>query len=351
MNVYSNWLANGRHAGMNYLARDRAIDRRRNTLNIMPDCKSIISLGLKYSPSHMGRESSNEIRVAGYALGDDYHDVFDAKLEELVTFMERQIGSSFPHRIYSDTGPILEREIAQRAGLGWIGKNTCLINPKLGSYFLIGEILLGITLDPDEPFSMDHCGSCTRCIDSCPTGAILTDRTIDSNVCISYLTIENRGEIRADLRNSIGEWLFGCDICQDVCPWNIRFARQSDITEFQPRDYLLSASNSDFLKLTEETYQITLRDSPLKRAKLSGLIRNASVTAGNTKDVDALPLLMSLLTHHPDPQVRSHCAWSLGNFKGSGNEKILRAALDSEDDPKTKDEISSALDSLQHDPA
>jgi epoxyqueuosine reductase len=342
--TYSNWLANGRHAGMEYLASDRAVYRRQSPLNILPECKSILSLGLPYSPQHISTNSSDQIRIAAYALGDDYHDVFDTKLTQLVNFIEKQIGSPFPHRMYSDTGPVLEREIAQRAGLGWIGKNTCLINPKLGSFFLLGEILLGVTLDPDEPFSVDHCGICRKCIDSCPTEAILSDRTIDSNLCISYLTIENRGEIPSELRGSIGEWLFGCDICQNVCPWNIRFARHSDLVEFQPREFLKNPSNAGILKLIEESYRSNLQGSPLKRAKLSGLIRNASITAANTEDFDVVPILAELLTHHPDAQVRSHCAWAIGQLQGSGYEKILRDALDSEDDPKTRDEIYSALD-------
>lgn len=346
MSTYSSWIASGGHADMDYLATDRAIHRRQNPINILPECKSILSLGLRYSPLIPEGQLDEEVRIAAYATGEDYHEVFLKKMENVLRFIEVQLGSSFPYRIYSDTGPILEREIAQMAGLGWIGKNTCLINPQHGSYFLLGEILLGIQLDPDEPFNMDHCGRCSRCVDSCPTEAILPNRTIDSSRCISYLTIENKGPIPPELRNPMGDWIFGCDICQDVCPWNLRFARSSDVTEFQPGEFLRNATIEDFLALTDEAYMERLRRSPLKRAKLTGLLRNAAVSAGNKKVTKQLPLLVNLLSSHPDPLVRSHCAWAIGQLDNPEGEKFLRAALASEEDNVTRIEISAALNLL-----
>src|SRR5512139_3833352 len=174
-------------------------------------------------------------RVAAYAWGEDYHTVLTERLQQLVVFIETHLGSPFPYRIYTDTGPLLERELAQRAGLGWIGKNTCLINPQAGSYFLLGEVLLGVALEPDAPFIADRCGSCTRCLEACPTGCILPDRTIDARRCISYLTIELKGIIPVELRPAIGNWVFGCDICQEVCPWNQRFARTQGEAAFTAR--------------------------------------------------------------------------------------------------------------------
>ena len=162
--------------------------------------------------------------IAAYARGHDYHMVIPERLKKLGAFIETQVGSALSYRYYTDTGPLLERDLAQRAGLGWIGKNTCLINPRFGSYFLLAEILLGIELEPDTPFTADRCGTCSRCISACPTGCILPDRTIDARRCLSYLTIENKDEIPLDLRPKLGNRVFGCDICQQVCPWN-RFCR------------------------------------------------------------------------------------------------------------------------------
>ena len=166
-------------------------------------------------------------RIASYAHGDDYHDILPARMKELVQFIEEQVGGPVQNRYYTDTGPILERDLAQRAGIGWIGKNTCLINPKQGSYFLLSEILLDLELEPDPPFTTDHCGTCTRCIEACPTDCILPNRTLDARRCISYLTIELKDDIPLELRDKIGDWVFGCDICQQVCPWN-RFAAEGD---------------------------------------------------------------------------------------------------------------------------
>ena len=348
MSVYSEWISEGRHAEMDYLATDRAIKRRQNILTILPECQSILVLGLNCQPTQNSKNSSKDVRVAAYALGDDYHNVFETRLNKLVKFIEAQLGSSFPHRIYSDTGPILERELAQRAGLGWIGKNTCLINPKLGSYFLLGEILLGIELDPDQPFVADLCGSCTRCIDSCPTGCILPNRTIESGRCISYLTIEKRGDIPRELRDLIGAWGFGCDICQDVCPWNLRFANPTMDDAFQPREFLNPPSIANFLDLTEASFKLQLHESPLKRPKLPGLLRNAAIVAGNSNASELIPHIAKLLRDHPNPSVRSHSAWALGQIEDPENVKILRDALESEDNDGTRSEIVSALDFLQN---
>jgi epoxyqueuosine reductase len=163
------------------------------------------------------------VRVASYARGEDYHDVLPARMQELVRFIEEQVGGPVGNRYYTDTGPILERDLAQQAGIGWIGKNTCLIHPKQGSYFFLSEILLDLELEPDPPFTTDHCGTCTRCITACPTQCILPDRTLDATRCISYLTIELKDDIPVELREKVGDWAFGCDVCQMVCPWN-RFA-------------------------------------------------------------------------------------------------------------------------------
>ncbi len=221
--TFENWLAQGHHGTMNYLETDRSRSRRTNPREILPECKSILVLATPYSPSlPMGEGVGvrNRTRIASYARGEDYHNVLPARMKELVQFIEEQVGGPIKNRCYTDTGPILERDLAQRAGIGWIGKNTCLINPKQGSYFLLSEIFLDLALEPDPPFITDHCGTCTRCIEACPTDCILPDRTLDARRCISYLTIELKDDIPTELREKMGDWVFGCDICQMVCPWN-----------------------------------------------------------------------------------------------------------------------------------
>ncbi len=227
--TFENWLAQGHHGKMDYLATERSRTRRANPREILPECKSILVLATPYSPPSRAERSASEVEVhiASYAQGSDYHDILPARMKELVQFIEQQVRGPVKNRYYTDTGPILERDLAQRAGIGWIGKNTLLINPKGGSYFFISEILLDLELDPDPPFVTDHCGTCTRCIEACPTDCILPNRTLDATRCISYLTIELKDDIPVDLRDKIGDWTFGCDICQMVCPWNC-FAPEGD---------------------------------------------------------------------------------------------------------------------------
>jgi epoxyqueuosine reductase len=264
--IYQKWLEAERHGEMGYLETDRALRCRKNPLEILPECKSIIIVGMNYLPEGL-IENAFLPRVSAYAQGEDYHDVIVGRLQELVDFIQSLVPSSFLYRIYTDTGPILERELGQRAGLGWIGKNTCLIHPQMGSYFFLGEILLALELDFDQPFEKDYCGSCTRCVDACPTECILPDRTLDARRCISYLTIELKNSIPPDLRSSIGDWIFGCDRCQEVCPWNHRFAQPTSQAAFLPNPKITRASLADFLRLSEDSFRSHFRHSPLKRAK------------------------------------------------------------------------------------
>ena len=215
-------------------------------------------------------------------------------------------------RCYTDTGPILERDLAQRAGLGWIGKNTCLINPRLGSYFLLAEILLDLELQPDEAFDTDHCGSCTRCIQSCPTDCILPDRTIDARRCISYLTIELKDAIPVELRAKMDGWIFGCDICQMVCPWN-RFAPPQGETEFAGDSSAGAPSLVEQLQLSAEEFNQRAQGSPLKRAKYRGYLRNAAVAAGNVGGPEVMQSLRRL-AEKGDPMIDEHAAWALAHM-------------------------------------
>lgn len=347
MDVYIRWISSGRHGEMSYLATSSALERRRDPLSIMPECKSILVVGINYQPEENPNLPARDGKIATYALGDDYHNVIERKLRKLIRAIQSRIEAPFSYRVYTDTGPLLERELAQHAGLGWIGKNTCLINPEFGSYFLLGEALLSVELEPDPPFEVDRCGSCTRCIDRCPTSCILPDRTIDSRRCISYLTIEKHKVIPPEYREDIGDWVFGCDICQDACPWNQRFAVPTTIMDFSPRNFLVGPVLTTFLNLTEETYRSQLKGSPLKRAKLPGLVRNAAVAAGNSGDANLIPLLTGLLLNHPEATVRSHCAWALGMLNQPGILKILREALATEENHQARKEITNALDSIE----
>ncbi|HEX5838280.1 MAG TPA: tRNA epoxyqueuosine(34) reductase QueG [Anaerolineales bacterium] len=311
--TFETWLAHGHHGTMDYLATDRSRLRRADPRQILPECRSILVLATPYSPSvyagdaEEGQEGiGGRGKIAAYARGDDYHDVLPSRMKELVQFIEEQAGQPVKNRWYTDTGPLLERDLAQRAGIGWIGKNTCLIHPKHGSYFLLSEILLDLPLEPDPPFVTDHCGTCTRCIDACPTDCILPDRTLDARRCISYLTIELKDEIPLDLRDKVGDWVFGCDICQQVCPWN-RFAAEGD-PAFRERAPLPSLQEE--LTLSTQAFNQRFKGTPVKRTKRRGYLRNVAVALGNTGGMHTLPVLQNALNDE-EPMVREHAQWAI----------------------------------------
>lgn len=349
--VFQAWLAAGRHGEMTYLSSERSLQRRADPQNILSGCKSIIVLGTPYPPSQ-SRSPTNEKdhaiygRVSSYAWGLDYHDVLAERLAVVVDDIDDLSGWKVSNRWYADTGPILERDFAQRAGLGWIGRNTCLINPRGGSYFFLSVILLGIELEPDQPFETDHCGSCTRCIDACPTACILPDRTIDARRCISYLTIELKGAIPDESRTQMGDWVFGCDVCQQVCPWNLRFARSSPDPAFSPLPGVPFPDLPQELSLDAAAFNRKFKSSPIKRAKRRGYLRNAAVALGNAGDPAAIPALIQALHHNPEPIVRTHAAWALGKFKCSTPIEALIRALKKEEDEGVLVEIQLALKSL-----
>ena len=320
--AYEHWLEMGRQASMDYLSEARARARRADPKLILPGCQSIIVLGLRYANPELASEGDQEDpmaaqvngRVAAYAWGKDYHLVMREKLPALVNFIEGQTGQIIPSRWYTDTGPLLERDLAMRAGLGWIGKNTCLINPRHGSYFLLAEILLAYPLEPDPPFETDRCGTCTRCVDACPTHCILPDRTLDARRCISYLTIENKAEIPADLRPAIGNWVFGCDICQTACPWNQRFAARGGDPSLAPRPGRLHPDLTLEMALSPKEFNKKYKDSPLKRAKRRGYLRNIAVALGNLGGGKSLSVLEAS-SQDEEPLVREHIAWAVNKIR------------------------------------
>jgi epoxyqueuosine reductase len=314
--TFENWLAQGHHGTMRYLATDRSRIRRADPKQILPECKSILVLATPYhppSPSRRGDGGEVGVRVASYAQGKDYHDIVPARMKELIQFIEGQVEDPVKNRYYTDTGPILERDLAQRAGIGWIGKNSCLINPKQGSYFFISEILLDLDLEPDPPFVTDHCGTCTRCITACPTDCILPNRTLDATRCISYLTIELKDDIPIQLRDKIGNWVFGCDICQMVCPWN-RFASQGD----PAFDNIHPLPSPEDLTLTPQAFNQRFKRTPIQRAKRRGYLRNVAVALGNIGDMHTLPVLQHALNDE-ESVVREHAKWAVNKITQSEN--------------------------------
>ena len=314
--VFETWLGKGMHGSMSYLSQARSRLCRGDPRELMADCRSILVLAVPYFNPNRPAEARREHRtggswgrVAAYAWGRDYHEVLPTRLRTLVDYIQQKAGKPVAARYYTDTGPILERDLAQRAGLGWIGKNTCLINPRLGSYLLLAEILLDLELMPDPPIATDHCGSCSRCIEACPTGCILENRTIDARRCISYLTIEIRDAMPIELRPAVGDWVFGCDVCQMVCPWN-RFAPERGDEAFAPRHRQASPALAQDLRLSPEEYSEEFKGTAIRRAKHVGYLRNLAVAAGNIAD----PLVLPALRAAGDLSaaiIREHVAWAI----------------------------------------
>lgn len=344
--TYTAWLDAGRHADMAYLATQRARAVRADPRQVLDGSRSILVLGMRYpDPRAIPDAQPGEAcgRVASYAWGDDYHDVIPERLAPLADLLGAQLAEGLHNKTYTDTGPVLERDLAQRAGLGWAGKNTCLISPSSGSYYLLAEMFTSADIPPSPPLQTDLCGSCTRCIQACPTSCILPDRTIDAGRCISYLTIENKGAIPADLRPQVGEWVFGCDICQMVCPWNIRFSDIAGGEAFAPCDDVPRPVLRKELHLTPQEFNRKFKRSPLRRAKRRGYLRNAAVVLGNLKDPAAVPDLGFSLLSEPEPLVRAHAAWALGQIGGAAARSALEKALHSEPDAAVLAEVRSAL--------
>jgi epoxyqueuosine reductase len=338
------WLDRGDQAGMAYL--ERRLETRLDPSQIFPGARSALCVALQYHPLHLDEgerqpEPSGDLwrRVARYARGKDYHDVMGDRLRVL----EDRIRAAFPGcetRRYVDTGPVLERELAARAGIGAVGKNTMLLHPEGGSWFLLGELFLGLDLSPDQPLA-DLCGSCTRCLDACPTGALAEPYRLDANRCISYWTIEHRGPLPSEARRMVGGWVFGCDVCQEVCPWNAEPAGAvRPEMELPPERGELTLAR--LLRLPREEYVERFRGSPMKRAKLEGLQRNAAVAMGNRRESRYVESLAEAL-RIGESLVRGHAAWALGRIGGEEARAALEAALAAEGDGDVRAEIAAAL--------
>jgi epoxyqueuosine reductase len=332
------WLADDRHAGMSWMTRDP--ERRSDPTVLLPGCTSVVALAFNYWPGEVGARTPEGLsKVALYARGRDYHKVLGKKLRRLADWLETTTGCAT--RAWVDTGPVLERAWAERAGLGWIGKNANLISRTSGSWLLLGEILTQAELEPDAVTPVDHCGSCTACLEVCPTDAIVAPGVVDANLCISYWTIEHRGSIPIEHRPGMGDWIFGCDLCQEICPWNKGFPRATGET-LPVREELCGLDPVDILGMDEQRFRERYSGTSLMRAKWEGMRRNACVVLGNRADVAALPALTAALEDE-DPVIRGHAAWAMGAIGGAAAIARLTHAAVGERSTEVQAEIAAAL--------
>lgn len=367
INFFTAWLRRGFHGEMQYLARADAVHRRRGPLESWPEARSAVVALHEYAqpdPPGVPHDPSRGV-VARYARGEDYHDVLKARLADLLEWLRREarlrgFADQVHGRVYVDTAPLLERELGERAGLGWFGKNTMLIHPRLGSYFFLGILLVDLPLPPDTPFTFDRCGTCRACLEACPTGALLGRDpegapVMDARLCVSYLTIELKGSVPAHLRPGIGNRIFGCDICQEVCPWNRRFARGAEEPAYRASPGLDGPSllqlAEELLSLDDDAFAERFSGSPLKRARRSRLLRNVVVALGNWGSRQAVPVLARALDDR-EPLVRGHAAWALGRIlrrlgiPGDAGFEAAEALLSRksvEADPWVREEVERAL--------
>jgi epoxyqueuosine reductase len=312
------WLARGYGGEMAYLARNA--ERRADPRRVLPGARSVIAVGLVYDPGARPEPSGSAFRVARYAGGDDYHDVLIERVRALEAALSPLAGRPVRTRGYVDTGPVLERAVASDAGLGWIGKNTCLIHPRLGSYLFLGAVITDLALAPSAPDpEPDHCGTCRACLDACPTDAFPEPYVLDATRCLSYTTIELRGPIPEALRAGQGAWGFGCDVCQEVCPWNQRGRREVPPDPLglrallAPREDWRAPALAWVLELSQESWRAATRGTALRRTGYRGLLRNALVAAGNSRDASLAPLVRRHL-EGGDPLLAEHARWALARL-------------------------------------
>jgi len=334
---YARWIAMGYAGQMHYL--EKYLDKREDPRELVPGARTAICLGMDYYQPSVETEPLHG-QIACYARGDDYHQLIKKRLAELWGFILETAGPDTQGRYFVDTAPVLERELAQRAGLGWWGKNTCLIDKRRGSYFFLAEIITDLELTYDEP-APDHCGTCTRCLDACPTDAFPEPYVLDATRCISYLSIELKESIPHDLRQGMGNWIFGCDICQQVCPWN----RQPELAAepgFRSRPTLDNPSLLDLIQLDRDAFNEFFRRNPIKRPKRKGFLRNVAVAIGNSGMREAVPVLIAALDDE-EPLVRGHVAWALGQLGGEEATEALMRRMTVEEESEVIEELKVAL--------
>jgi len=331
------WIDLGYAGEMRYLENRKAAYE--HPQHVLAGCRSLLMLALPYRTQEPPPVQPGQARISRYAWGTaDYHDVIHDRLKELARFLQSHSPGAAVRGVV-DSAPLLEREFAQRAGLGWIGKHTLLLNRQAGSYFFLAALLTDLELEYDQPHPTDHCGTCTACLDACPTDAFPQPGVLDATRCISYLTIELRGAMPAELRPGVGNWLFGCDVCQDVCPWN-RKAPATAEPAFQPVETSVDAVA--LLSISEDEFRRRFRRTPLWRSKRRGIVRNAAIVLGNQRRQDAVPALVNALAD-AEPIIRGACAWALGQVGGPSALSALNDRLTVETDPEVIGEIQAAL--------
>ena len=364
---YQAWLDAGMHGTMSYLAREDAVRARLDARDAWPTVRSAVAVTLHYDTDSKTDYPGDVGIIARYARGRDYHKVIKSRLLQLLSRIEAHVGAELPlARAYVDTGPVLERELASRAGLGWFGRNTMLIHPRRGSYFFIGALLLDFDLVYDAPFDADHCGTCSNCVAACPTNALLGRDAngapiMNATRCISYLTIENRGPIPRELRPLMSNRIYGCDICQEVCPFTRKFSVETTEPGFAPRaagetphGVQRMTSHTEhpgthapsliaLMSMDEPAWESFSRGSAIRRAGRAGFLRNVAVALGNWGSEEAVPVLTAALGD-ADPLVRGHAAWALGEIASSAAVAVLGEALSAEPDHGVREEIAAALD-------
>ncbi len=335
--TFLEWLEAGYHGEMDYLARRK--EAYRTPSSILPGARSLVMLGFPYQRDPAQDPPAGYVLVARYANGLDYHKTIRQRLQQLGRFLVAEIPYASVRGVV-DTAPLLERDFAQLAGLGWIGKNTSLIQPDCGSFIFLAALLTTAELEPDPPFDGDPCGSCSACLRACPTGALLSPRVLDARRCLSYLTIELRGFIPQELRELVGNWFFGCDVCQEVCPWNRRLL--AAVGAIPKADSTRVINLITLFRLKEDEFRKMFGPTPLWRAKRRGLLRNAAVVLGNQRCQAAWDVLATGLKDF-EPAVREACAWALAQIDVSAGSPIIRAHLAEETDPVVAASLSRYL--------
>ena len=341
--LFEQWLGRGYAGEMNYL--ERGLSKRKEVERVLPGARSIVSCAVNYNTENpRSTEASGGGWISRYAWGDDYHDVMGKMLGELADYLTGLCPEGACVRAYVDTGPVLEKVHAGRSGVGWVGKNTCLINQRVGSWLFLGEVITDIELDYDSAVE-DRCGTCTRCIDACPTDAIVEPYVLDARKCISYLTIELKGKIPIELREGVENNVFGCDVCQDVCPWN-REALFTLKKKFRPREKLLSPDFKWLMELDGDGFREVFRKSPVKRAKRRGFMRNVLVAVGNSGNKEYIEYVRELLGDD-EPIIRAHAVWAFWRLEGRDCLAELDNLLEAETDEEVLEEIRYAFDSAR----
>lgn len=343
---FAHWLREGLSGELDYMKRTELV--RRDPQQLVPWAMSVISVGLNYykAPARPPMSSETTGWISRYAWGDDYHDLMKSKLHRLLEQVNEIADAAIQGRAFVDSGPVLERDIAGVSGFGWIGKNTNLISPKKGSWFFLGELFVDLPLAYDRPMR-DRCGQCDLCLKACPTNAFVGPYVLDARRCISYLTIELKGFMPRHLRPLVGNHIFGCDICQEVCPYNVK-ARETAEMAFGPRPGLCAPQLIPMLALTAEEFRQRFRGSPILRAKRRGFLRNVAVALGNIGSAEAVPALIHALDDE-EPLVRGHAAWALGEIGSALALQALQHKLQLETDPEVRAEIDAAMRRLRDD--